>query len=234
MLLAGPVRWLHLAPLFDDWSFSRDYIRAGNSVLGQRLDRIATQIGEAARVSSVDEILVVGHSLGAVLAIDLIDKTLRLQPALGLGGPRVAFISIGSSILKIGLHRAASEFRAALARVATAPGVFWGDYQARVDIMNFYGTHPTAAMALKDGAMPVVRFVEIGRMLEHATYRKMRLRFFRLHCQFISGNDRRAEYDYFMLTCGPLTAECQTRNPDGAQGMIGGDGALIDYEGVCR
>ena len=227
MFLAGPWRWLHLAPLFDDWILARDYIRDGNSVLKQKLDRTAEQIIEAAREPGVDEILVLGHSLGAVLAIDFIDKALTLQPALGLSGPRFAFITIGSSVLKIGLHRGARGFRAAVARVATAPGVFWGDYQARVDIMNFYGSDPIAEMGLKAGAMPVVRRVEIGRMLEHTTYRKMRLRFFRLHCQFISGNDRRAEYDYFMLACGPLTAECQTRNPDGAQGLIGADGALV-------
>ncbi|GAC1333757.1 MAG: hypothetical protein NVSMB20_06810 [Bradyrhizobium sp.] len=234
-LLAGPWRWLHLAPLFDDWIFSRDYIRSGSSILGDRLGRIAEQIVEAAREQTVDEILVVGHSLGAVLAIDLIDKIVARQPALGVGRPRLALITIGSSILKIGLHRGARDFRAAVARVAAAPGVFWGDYQARVDIMNFYGTHPTAEMALAAGAGPVVRLVEIGRMLEHAIYRKMRLRFFRLHCQFISGNDRRAEYDYFMLVCGPLTAEYQTRNLDGAQGAIGQDGALVDrlHEGVC-
>jgi hypothetical protein len=178
----------------------------------------------------------VGHSLGAVLAIDLIDRMLALQPALGRGGPRIAFVSIGSSVLKIGLHRAATDFRAAVARVATAGGVFWSDYQARVDIMNFYGTQPTAEMALAAGAGPVVRLVEIGRMLEHSIYRKIRLRFFRLHCQFISGNDRRAEYDYFMLVCGPLTAESQARNPDGAQGAIEQDGALASrlHEGVGR
>ena len=236
VLLAGPWRWLQLAPLFDDWIFSRDYIRAGSPVVRHRLGRIAEQIVEAARESAADEILVVGHSLGAVLAIDLIDKILARQPALGLVGPRIAFITIGSSILKIGLHRAAKDFRAAVARVAAAAGVFWGDYQARVDIMNFYGTHPTAEMALTASAGPVVRLVEIGRMLEHSIYRKMRLRFFRLHCQFISGNDRRAEYDYFMLVCGPLPAEYQTRNPDGAQGVIGQDGALVarSDESVCQ
>jgi hypothetical protein len=236
LLLAGPWRWLHLAPLFDDWIFSRDYIRGGDPALSHRLDRIAEQIVEAAREATVDEILVVGHSLGAVLAIDLIDKILARQPALGRGGPRIAFISIGSSVLKIGLHRNARDFRAAVARVAAAGGVFWGDYQARVDIMNFYGTQPTAEMALAAGGGPVVRLVEIGRMLEHSIYRKMRLRFFRLHCQFISGNDRRAEYDYFMLVCGPLTAESQARNPEGAQGAIGPDGALAPrlHEGVGR
>jgi hypothetical protein len=236
VLLAGPWRWLHLAPLFDDWIFSRDYIRVGNPVLRHRLDRIAKKIVEAARETTVDEILVVGHSLGAVLAVDLIDKILALRPALGLGGPRIAFITIGSSVLKIGLHRGARDFRGAVARVATAPGVFWGDYQARVDIMNFYGTYPTAEMALTASPGPVVRLVEIGRMLEHTIYRRMRLRFFRLHCQFVSGNERRAEYDYFMLVCGPLSAEYQTLSPDGAQGRIGQDGALVarPHEGVCR
>jgi hypothetical protein len=235
-LLAGPWRWLHLAPLFDDWIFSRNYIHVGCPVLTHRLDRIAEQIIEAVRQSSVDEILLVGHSLGAVLAVDLVDKVLALQPALGLSGPRFAFLTVGSSVLKIGLHRDAKNFRAALERVACAPGVFWADYQARVDVMNFPGINPMAAMALTSKAGPVVRLVEISRMLERAMYRQIRLRFFRLHCQFISGNDRRAEYDYFMLVCGPLDARYQTMMPDGAQGAIGPDGAMLasPQPGVCR
>jgi hypothetical protein len=235
-LLAGPWRWLHLANLFDDWIFSRNYIHVGCPVLTHRLDRIAEQIIEAARQSSADEILLVGHSLGAVLAVDLVDKVLALQPALGLSGPRFAFLTVGSSVLKIGLHRDAKKFRAALERIAGAPGVFWADYQARVDVMNFPGVNPMAAMALTSKASPVVRLVEISRMLERAMYRQIRLRFFRLHCQFISGNDRRAEYDYFMLVCGPLGARYQTMMPDGAQGAIGPDGAVLalPQSGVCR
>jgi len=225
-LLAGPWRWLHLAPLFDDWIFSRTYIRSGDLLLKQKLDRIAGELVVAARQSVADEILLIGHSLGAVLAIDLMARALALDPSLGLAGPRVAFLSIGSSVLKIGLHRDAKSFRAAVERVASAPGVFWGDYQARIDIMNFYNTNPIAEMALTTAVGPVVRLVEIGQMLEHVVYRQMRLRFFRLHCQFISGNDRRAAYDYFMLVSGPCSAECQTLSPDGAMSIIGIDGAL--------
>jgi hypothetical protein len=91
-------------------------------------------------------------------------------------------------------------------------------------------------MALTTNAGPVVRLVEIGRMLEHTMYRRIRLKFFRLHCQFISGNDRRAAYDYFMLVCGPLAAECQTILPDGAQGLIGENGALLEpsHQETCQ
>ena len=225
-LLVGPWRWLHLDALFDDWIFSRQYVRKGNSILEQRLNRLAAEIVAAAN-RDVGEILVIGHSLGAVLAVDLLDRALTLDPALGARNSPVTFLTIGSSVLKIGVHNGATRFRAAVARVALSPRIFWGDYQARVDIMNFYNLNPMAWMALPPEDGPVIRLVEIGRMLEHAMYRRIRLRFYRLHCQFVSGNDKRASYDYFMLVCGPVSAKSQTLAPDGAVSMIGEDGALI-------
>jgi hypothetical protein len=232
-LLAGPWRWLHLDTLFDDWSFSREYVRKGNRILEQRLDRLAAKIVAAASGSDADELLVIGHSLGAVLAVDLLDRVLTLDPAFGLRKIPVTFLTIGSSVLKIGLHRGATRFRAAVARVALSPGIFWGDYQARVDIMNFYNINPIAEMGLQTNGGPVVRLVEFGRMLDHAMYRRIRRKFYRLHCQFISGNDRRAPYDYFMLVCGPVSAKSQTLAADGAVSMIGEDGALIGAPPSC-
>jgi hypothetical protein len=226
-LLAGPWRWLHIDTLFDDWIFSREYVRNGSPTIEERLGRFATAIVSAARNSNADELLVVGHSLGAVIAVDLLDRALRLDPALGVGGIPVTFLTIGSSILKIGLHRGARRFRAAVERLGRAPGIFWGDYQARVDIMNFYKTNPMAEMSLPTENGPVVRLVEFSRALEHVMYRRIRRKFYRLHCQFISGNDRRALYDYFMLVCGPVSAKSQTLAADGALSMIGEDGTLI-------
>jgi hypothetical protein len=231
-MLFGPWRWLHLSPLFDDWIFSRDYIRYVDPSLERRFTRIARDIIDAARVSDADEILVIGHSLGAVLAIDVLDRALSMDPEFSTGGQRVAFLSIGSSVLKIGLHRGASRFRAALQRVASAPGLFWADYQARIDIMNFPNTEPLAELGLDALAHPVVRLVEFSRMVERTVYRRIRFKFFRIHCQFISGNDRRANYDYFMLLCGPCSARRQTLSADGCASMFSEDGALL--EGQCH
>ena len=227
-LMLGPWRWLHLDMLFDDWIFARDYVRSGNANLEKRLDNIARELIAAARSSGADEIVVVGHSLGAALAVNLLDRALELEPALGSRGAPITFLSIGSSILKVGLHRAASRFRAAVERVAKAPGILWGDFQARIDIMNFYDVDPMAEMSLPSKPGPVIRLVELGRMLEHDVYRRMRLRFYRLHSQFVSGNDKRASYDYFMLVCGPVSARYQTLASDGALSMIGEDGSLKD------
>jgi hypothetical protein len=227
-LMLGPWRWMHLDMLFDDWIFARDYVRSGNANLEKRLDNIARELVVAARGSSADEIVVIGHSLGAALAVNLLDRASKLEPSLGSTGTAITFLSIGSSILKVGLHRAAGRFRAAVERVAKAPGILWGDFQARIDIMNFYDVDPMAEMSLPSKPGPVIRLVELGRMLEHKVYRRMRLRFYRLHSQFVSGNDKRASYDYFMLVCGPVSARYQTLASDGALSMIGEDGSLKD------
>jgi pimeloyl-ACP methyl ester carboxylesterase len=225
--LAGPWRWLHLGNLFDDWIFSREYIRCGNSEIEQRLDRLAAELVAAASNSAADEILVIGHSLGAVLAADLLDRALKLDPALGRNKTPVIFLSVGSSILKIGLHPKAIRFRTTVERVAKSRAIFWGDYQALVDPLNFYKSRPMAEMGLSTENEPTVRIVRLSRMLDDDIYRRIRLNFFRLHCQFVSGNDRRASYDYFMLTCGPIPAKSQTLAPDGAVSMITDDGGLI-------
>ncbi|OKO75236.1 hypothetical protein AC630_24980 [Bradyrhizobium sp. AS23.2] len=226
-VLAGPWRWLHLGNLFDDWIFSREYIQRGNSEIEQRLDRLAAELVAAASSSAADEILVIGHSLGAVLAVDLLDRALKLEPALGQNKVPVTFLSVGSSILKIGLHPKAIRFRMTVERVAKSRGIFWGDYQALIDPLNFYKSRPMAEMGLSTENEATVRVVRLSRMLDDDIYRRIRFNFFRVHCQFVSGNDRRSSYDYFMLTCGPVSAKAQTLAPDGALSMIADDGGLI-------
>jgi hypothetical protein len=227
LLWQWPGRKMYLHLLFDDWIFSRAYLRHGDSAIESKLDKAAQEIAAAVRRNEADEIVVVGHSLGAVLAIDLLDRALRLEPTLGQKGPRIALISVGSSILKIGLHSAATRFRAAADRVSSAPGVFWGDFQAISDVMNFYKRDPLTAMGLPARDVPLVRMVRIRHMLDPAIYKRIRYHPLRMHLQFVSGNNLRHAYDYFMLVCGPLSAERQVRE-EGALSAMGADGALLE------
>ncbi len=225
-LLRWPGRGLGLLDLLDDWIFARRYIRSPDPVLDQRLDQIARSLREAARRPDLDEILVVGHSLGAVLAVDLLARAVRAEPRLGQEGAEVTFLAVASSILKIGLHRDAGRFRDAVGRVASAPGLFWAEYQSLTDVMNFYRTDPTVALRV-GGRRPLVRGVRIRRMLDPAAYRRIRRNFFRVHCQFVSGNTVRAPYDYFMFLCGPLSARSQAQSVRGAMSAFGEDDALL-------
>jgi hypothetical protein len=227
LLFHAAQRWLYLGLLLDDWIFSRRYIRHGDAVLDDRLQRVAAEIVQAAQGDAVDEILIIGHSLGAVLAIDLIDRAITAGLVRQDGGPRIVFLSAGSSTLKIGLHRGASRLRAAVARLSAFPALFWADYQARSDIMNFYRSDPLPLMGLAKTDSPLIRSVSIRRMLDPARYPRIRRNWYRMHCQFVRGNDRRAPYDYFMFTCGPLDAEQQARSKEGAMHAFDTEGRVL-------
>ncbi len=208
----------HIGHLLDDWIFARQVVRGFEPSLARRLSEAA---GEVIATPADRHVLVVGHSLGAVLAAQMLDEV------AGPGGKAraVTWLTIGSSILKIALHRQASGLRSQLGRIATAPSVAWIEYQAISDVMNFFRTDPVAVLGI-DGRSPIVRKVRFGQMLNRDYYASIRFNFFRLHCQFISANDKRAPYDYVMMICGPFAPVALAASRDGAMGWIGAQGDL--------
>ncbi len=223
LLSRWPGRRFYLRVLVDDWIFSEGYVRKGNPTLNARLDRAAHELVAAVRQNDTDEIVVIGHSLGAPVAIDLLDRALRIEPALGQNGPRLALITVGSSILKIGLHRSAARFRQAVERVSSARAIFWAEYQAIADAANFCKRDPVTAMQLPARGVPLVRMVRLEELLDpDNSFHRYPLW---IHAQFVCGNTLRNAYDYYMLVCGPLSVERQAHG-DGAVSAIGADGAL--------
>lgn len=212
---------LYLDHLLDDWIFAARIVRRDDPALALRLRRIADSITARQAAEPDAEILIVGHSLGAVLAIDLVDRL----TAPGSGSGLVRLMTIGSSILKIGYHRGALNLRARLRRIGASERVFWVEYQALNDVMNFYKREPLTELGLP-GNGPLIRTVRFSRMLDPEAYARIKRNLFRLHCQFISGNTKRDTFDYYMLLCGPFTLEDQARSQDGATSWISSDGRI--------
>lgn len=219
-------RHIHLGLLFDDWIFARAFMRFGQEELDRRMRNAAAELADSARSGEFDEVLVIAHSLGAVLAVRIVDEAIRIEAEAGRPPPRLVLLTVGSSILKLGLHRAATGLRASLARVCACPSVFWGDVQARSDLINFFTPDPMAAMGMPGRASPFVKPISLRRLLSPERYASIRMNAYKVHCMFVRANDRRAVYDYFMLTCGPIRAESQVRAQEGALAMIDTDGRL--------
>lgn len=225
-LLYWPGRWLHLGYLLDDWSFAADFVHRRCREIEARLDRLAEQLLADVRSGRFDEILVSGHSLGAAFLPTLVDRALARDPTLGRAATPLNLMSTGSSLLKIGLHPSAAWLRSAVGRIVSAPAVYWVDYQALVDVINFYRTNPVQALKLPASDKPIVRVVHIRDMLDATTYRRLRGDFFRLHRQFMMGNDKRYFYDYYLTCCGPLAFADAVAAKERLTMLFGPDGAL--------
>jgi len=220
LLLEWPGRRWRIYQAFDDWILSLDYIYGRRAALETRLDQFARRIVAEVMHGATDEIVIVGHSLGATFAIDAVARALAVEPGLGRRGPSVCVVTVGATIPKCALHPRASRLRDAIKTVADEPWVHWVEYQSRADPISFYRFHPATLRRIRGtddefAAKPPVRRVHIKDMLQPETFARYRLRVLRLHYQFVMANERRASYDYFMMICGPLPTKTWTTSPSG-------------------
>jgi pimeloyl-ACP methyl ester carboxylesterase len=229
-LLQWPGRYLRLQHALDVWIFARDYVHDRRSDINARLDVFANVILARAREAGIDEIVLVGHSLGATLAIDLLDRALTIDPAFGCRGPAICLLTVGATIPKFALHPAATRLRRATARIAAEPSIAWAEFQARVDIISFYTYDPATLTRTTErlSGKPVIRHVQIDQMLTPASYARHRRRYLRLHYQPVMANERRAPYDYFMMACGPILFRNWTISPTGVLDFLRADGSLCE------
>ncbi len=210
--LVGLLRWsgrrwfvLHLMDL---WSFSRDHLRGLRPDAEQHIERFARAVVEQARRGEDDEIVLVGHSTGGALILEIAAQALELEPKLAQSDglkARLAVLTVGSTALKIGLHPAAHKFRQRVQSLVDAPGIQWIECQAHTDVINFYKTDPVAAMHLhsqRSEAFPQVHVVRVREMLQPEAYKRFKFNLFRVHYQFIMANTQRYAYDFFMMCCG--------------------------------
>ncbi len=230
-LLHWPGRAWRVQQALDDWIFSWDYVYGRRTDIDARLDRFAEIVIARSRDIGLDEILIVGHSLGATLALEVVTRALARDPDLGRHGPTVCILTVGSTIPKFTLHPAGERFRRYAADIVGEPSVAWAEYHARSDAISFYKFDPVNLSRFNSDSIrdkPFLRLVQLHDMLTTRTYRRIRLRFMRLHYQFVMANERRAVYDYFMMVCGPSPFARIVLAPAGPAELMAPDGTLID------
>jgi hypothetical protein len=196
------------------WPYLLEFARGLPTCFDRPIEAGARHLLATARANEVDEIVVVGHSGGGVIAPALMTRALELDPDLGRHGPRVVLLTPGSLLPGIGLHPRASRVRAVVERLAVEPSIRWIDVQARGDVLNFWNIDPVEDLGVHVGARrhnPVIWKIRMRDMVSPEFYGRLRWNLFRMHYQFIMANDRRAAYDYFMLVCGPIAVEEWTR-----------------------
>src|SRR5688500_12069821 len=128
--------------------------------------RFAERIAAYVESSDDDEIIVVGHSVGANVAVSVLAKALAHKADLFRGRP-VALLTLGGSIPLQALLPWSEGFRAELAALAADPDLFWVDVTARQDVASFAEHNPvTASGVTVDGKPPQRPLVVSGAFRE--------------------------------------------------------------------
>lgn len=206
--------------LMHDYAFSA----RGSGVIPKLLDARMTQFSDhiaAAFLDDVDEVLVVGHSSGAHLAITVLADLIRAG-RVPADGPKLAFLSLGQVVPMVSFLPHATRLRADLAFVAKQDLITWVDVTAPGDGCCFALCDPVAVtgVAPPDKRWPLVISAAFTQSLSPQRWKSLRWRFFRLHFQYLCAFDRPKDYDYFQITAGPLTLRDRYRDRSPSKSRI--------------
>ncbi len=191
--------------LMHDFAFSAQDGGAYPAALEVRMDQFRHQIA-AALDSDADEVLVVGHSSGAHLAVSILADLIR-EGRVPRSGPRLALLTLGQVIPMVSFLPNARRLRADLHDLSQSGGLTWVDVTAPGDGCAFALCDPVAVtgVAPERQKWPLVISAAFTRTLSTARWRELRWRFFRLHFQYLCAFDDPGDYDYFSITAGPQT-----------------------------
>ena len=171
-------------------------------VLAGRVNCFCDRICEALDSDS-DEVLIVGHSSGANLAVVLAAEVLRRRPE----APKLAILTLAQSIPMISFLPDAWDLRRDLREVSMRGDIKWMDVSAPGDGACFALADPVAVSGvapLTKKYGPTVISAAFSHTLSAETQRKTRFKFFRRHIQYLCAFDAPVEYDYFKITAGPV------------------------------
>jgi hypothetical protein len=209
-----------------DWAFAADLARDRIPDLDPVIERFTEEVTAALRDRDADEVLLSSVSLGAVMMIEAIDRVCGREPDVGVWFRRTALLTVGSSILKIALHPGAERLRRLIGRVGSEKGLYWAEYQAKVDPINFYKTNPVKDSGHPKTGRPIVRQIRIRSMMEDGEYRKAQRSALHLHRQFVMPNAKRYFYDFYQIAFGPLPLKARVKLGERAATLFEKDGSV--------
>lgn len=201
------VRWpgdrFFMSYLLDDWSAAYDRIYNRNDKLKARRIAFAEALKKKIEESNADEVIIVGHSLGTVPAVEALADLQRERPDLLRKQP-VSMLAIGSCLLMIALHPKAKALREDVRIVMEESPVLWSEFQVLTDIIHFYGSDPAKVLKINTQNPPLIHRIRFKNVHSENRYKRSKGNFFLMHLLYMRGAEKKNFYDFGMFLHGPF------------------------------
>jgi hypothetical protein len=217
----------HILWLIRGYLFTREQALGKIPELDVRLAYFSQSIGEALSSGQYDEVLIVGHSLGSVLAVEATalslithDKNAQKKQADGLTAsqaPRttLGLLTLAQLIPLLSSLPQATPFRERLKQLSFAQHLDWIDISAPPDGCCFVLVDTIeAAVPLQECGPYRAKLLSprFQTLFNAAQYQALRKRRLDLHFQYIKASPLAGEYDYFAISAGPLHLKDRFQN----------------------
>ena len=169
-----------------------------SSLLEARLDEFVEIIKNTQQDEAADEVLLVGHSVGTILAVHLAALYLQRYPTLAA---KVKLVTLGQCIPLIHGVPQAQLFATHLSLLEKQTKLKWFDFVARADSLAFCNEQKLAQHDSSQQSTILVRFFN---GFANRRYRQIKRNKLRLHFQYLMATEKVCDFDYFKMTAGQM------------------------------
>jgi hypothetical protein len=201
LLLYALQRWddkLFVLYVLDIFSFVYETLNGRHMAIDARLIEFAAEVEAALQDDQWDEVLVVAHSAGTLLAVPLVAEVLRRAAPDRL--ERLSLLTMGGQ-LNVGFYPVAQQLRRDITTLVESPQLLWVDTYAPQDPINAGRFDPVEQLGLtpRQRCNPHLVSARLPMALSETTYARIRHAYFRLHMQFLMANETGKGLDYYNL-----------------------------------
>lgn len=199
--------------------FVHDWALGKQTQVDRRIDQFVDHIIAEQNQNPVDEVLLVGHSIGTMVAVDVAARVSANNPDHKCD---MKLLTLGHCIPMLSMMDEANRFRETLKVLSRADSIPWTDVTIPPDPLCFYGLDPVKLTFGEGGNLkgPRLAVARVFRMFRAETYAKLRWNKLRLHFQYLKASELSADYDFFLTTAGPAFIDdslkkCEIANLNG-------------------
>jgi hypothetical protein len=178
--------------------------------LESRLDHFAQHVAEQAQSGDWDEVLIAGHSSGAIMAMIVAARALQRMAESSDHSPvPLSLLTMGHCCPLLSYQPEAVGFRQELATLRDAASLTWIDFGAPPDGCCFPLVDPTsvAGGTATRTDHPKLLNPRFAQHFSPVTYQALRKDKFQCHLQYLLATELPGDYDYFSITAGPLSLQ---------------------------
>ncbi len=169
--------------------------------LDRMLEEWARIVAARQAANRYDEVLIVGHSLGSIQGIEMVERLLRDPACAG----KLSLLTIGSADGLLSCQRNAKRFHAATAAAGTSPDLVWIEYWAPTDAICRGWIDPVSFAGIDLGGRPqrgpAMRKVDLGAMFPGLNPKRVPLNLVKQHFLYLTASAAKTEYSYFRTIC---------------------------------
>lgn len=181
-----------------------------SSIILRRISHFIEVIKAKQKNDPADEILVIGHSVGSIIAVHLLAMLKERYPYLT---SKIKLVTLGQCVPLQSSMLQAKLLNQHLSLLQNQPAVHWSDFVARADSLAFLTPHQSL---VPSSNLPIVKIVRFFNLFHSKTYAMIKRNKLRLHFQYLMASEIIGDYDYFTLTAGTLPLSMNNEGPDHA------------------